>query len=164
MSKKKPSEGRNYLRSVKWWTQWINTKIPKPVKIKKKMETAPYLKNILDKAFSKPFLLIWQSLLITPQVSVSLQIKKWNYFSFSYGKRRKTKNTRSHPYASKTGRDSARVDGLEVRNHYLESTMDKVLKIFLLPPPQTNECSLLLGRTFFLQLWRVSWLCITLLS
>lgn len=40
-------------------------------------------------------------------------------------RKRQTKNTRSHPYASKTGRGSTRVEDLEVRKNYLESTMGK---------------------------------------
>jgi hypothetical protein len=53
-------------------------------------------------------------------------------------RKRQTKNTRSHPYASKTGRDSTSVEDLEVRNHYLESTMGKDGNPIADFPPSTH--------------------------
>ena len=53
-------------------------------------------------------------------------------------RKRQTKNTQSHPYASKTGRDSTRGEDLEVRNHYLESTMGKDGNPIADFPPSTH--------------------------
>lgn len=79
------------------------------------IETAPYLANLLSQAKA-----VFETANLTePLNHPSGKPPDKNNSLGKDNRKRQTQNTRSHPYASKTGRDSTRVDGLEVNRESL---------------------------------------------